>query len=68
MRAIGVTRFGGPDALQTVEITEPYAGLGEVRVRVTSLRWKPLSEPGASSSGICTSFRPRYRSKAAHSS
>jgi NADPH:quinone reductase-like Zn-dependent oxidoreductase len=41
MRAIGVTKFGGPDALQTVVITEPSAGPGEVRIRVTAASINP---------------------------
>ena len=32
MRAVGVVSFGGPDALETVEL--PEAGPGEVRIRV----------------------------------
>lgn len=34
MRAIGVTEFGGPDKLQVLDLPEPHAGPGEVRVRV----------------------------------
>jgi len=44
MRAIGVTKFGGPDALQTVVITEPSAGPGEVRIRVTAASINPLTD------------------------
>ncbi len=34
MRAIAVTEPGGPDALHAVDLPEPHAGPGQVRVRV----------------------------------
>lgn len=34
MHAVGVTEFGGPEALRIVELPEPHAGPGEVRIRV----------------------------------
>ena len=34
MRIVGVTSFGGPEALQVLEVPEPHPGPGEVRVRV----------------------------------
>lgn len=34
MRAIGVTSFGGPEKLRLLQIPEPHAGPGEVRIRV----------------------------------
>lgn len=34
MRAIAVTGPGGPDALHAIDLAEPHAGPGEVRVRV----------------------------------
>src|SRR6201996_1304855 len=34
MRAVGITEFGGPEALEIVELPEPEAGPGEVRIRV----------------------------------
>jgi NADPH:quinone reductase-like Zn-dependent oxidoreductase len=34
MRAAQFRRFGGPDVLEIVELPEPHAGAGEVRVRV----------------------------------
>jgi NADPH:quinone reductase-like Zn-dependent oxidoreductase len=36
MRAIGVTEFGGPEALHPVDVPEEHAGPGQVRVRVTA--------------------------------
>lgn len=34
MRAIGVAEFGGPEKLQVLDVPEPHAGPGEVRIRV----------------------------------
>lgn len=34
MRAIGVLDFGGPEALHVLDLPEPQAGPGEVRIRV----------------------------------
>jgi NADPH:quinone reductase len=41
MRAIGFTRFGGPEVLGPVEIPEPHAGPGEVRIRVRAAAVNP---------------------------
>ena len=41
MRAIGVTEFGGPDALRVVELPDPQAGPGEVRIRVFAAAVNP---------------------------
>src|SRR5947209_1426421 len=38
MKAIGVTTFGGPEVLHVVELPEPHAGAGEVRIRVRQSR------------------------------
>ena len=34
MKAVGVIEFGGPDALQVVELPEAHAGPGQMRIRV----------------------------------
>ncbi|MFI6165913.1 alcohol dehydrogenase catalytic domain-containing protein [Nocardia sp. NPDC051052] len=34
MKAIGIYNFGGPEALQVLDLPEPQAGPGEVRIRV----------------------------------
>ena len=34
MKVIGVMAFGGPEALEVIEVPEPHPGPGEVRVRV----------------------------------
>ena len=41
MRAIGVTEFGGPEALRVVELPDPQAGPGEVRIRVHAAAVNP---------------------------
>ncbi len=41
MRAIGVTQFGGPDALEVLDLPEPHAGAGEVRIRVHAATVNP---------------------------
>lgn len=41
MRAVGVIEFGGPDALQVVELPERHAGPGEVRLRVRAAAVNP---------------------------
>jgi NADPH:quinone reductase-like Zn-dependent oxidoreductase len=41
MRAVGVTEFGGSDSLQTVELPEPHAGPGQLRIRVHAAAVNP---------------------------
>jgi NADPH2:quinone reductase len=41
MRAVGVTTFGGADALEVVDLPERHAGPGEVRVRVHAAAVNP---------------------------
>ncbi|MGB6454833.1 MAG: NADP-dependent oxidoreductase [Streptosporangiaceae bacterium] len=41
MRAVGVTEFGGPDALHFVELPDPQAGPGELRIRVRAAAVNP---------------------------
>jgi NADPH2:quinone reductase len=41
VRAIGVTEFGGPEALQVVELPDPEAGQGELRIRVHAAAVNP---------------------------
>jgi NADPH:quinone reductase-like Zn-dependent oxidoreductase len=41
MRAVGVVEFGGPEALQVVELPEPRPGPGEVRIRVHAATVNP---------------------------
>lgn len=41
MRAIGVNQFGGPETLEVLDLPEPHAGAGEVRVRVHAATVNP---------------------------
>lgn len=41
MRAIGVNQYGGPDALEVVELPEPHAGPREIRLRVRAAAVNP---------------------------
>jgi NADPH:quinone reductase len=41
MRAVAVTEFGGPDALHVVELPDPEAGPGQVRIRVHAAAVNP---------------------------
>ncbi len=41
MRAVAFTRFGGPEVLEVVDLPEPHAGPGEVRIRVAAAAVNP---------------------------
>jgi len=41
VRAVGVLEFGGPDALRVLDLPEPHAGPGEVRIRVHAAAVNP---------------------------
>ncbi|TQR88459.1 NADP-dependent oxidoreductase [Mycobacterium hodleri] len=41
MRAVVVTEYGGPDVLRQVEVDEPHAGKGQVRIRVHAATVNP---------------------------
>ena len=41
MRAVGVTRYGGPEVLELVEIPRPDTGPGKIRVRVHAATVNP---------------------------
>jgi NADPH:quinone reductase-like Zn-dependent oxidoreductase len=41
MRAIGAREFGGPENLQVLDVPEPHAGPGEVRIRVHAATVNP---------------------------
>lgn len=41
MRAVVITQFGGPEVLESVELPEPHAGPGEVRIRVAAAAVNP---------------------------
>ena len=50
MRAIGITRFGDPGVLHFVELPDPEAGPGEVRIRVRAAAVNP-TDTGLRSGG-----------------
>jgi NADPH:quinone reductase len=41
MRAVGITRFGGPEVLEIVELPVPAPGPGQVRIRVAAATVNP---------------------------
>lgn len=41
MRAIGVVEYGGPEAPRAVDVPEPHAGPGQVRIRVRAATVNP---------------------------
>ncbi len=41
MRAVGVMEFGGPEALEVVDVPESHAGEGEIRIRVHAAAVNP---------------------------
>lgn len=41
MRAVVVSEYGGPDVLRQVDVEEPHAGVGEVRIRVHAATVNP---------------------------
>ncbi|MBO0729468.1 MAG: NADP-dependent oxidoreductase [Acidimicrobiaceae bacterium] len=41
MKAVGVIEYGGPDALQVVELPDPVVGPGQVRIRVHAAAVSP---------------------------
>ncbi|MET0188479.1 MAG: NADP-dependent oxidoreductase [Pseudonocardia sediminis] len=41
MRAVGVRVLGGPDALEVLDLPEPHAGPGELRIRVQAAAVNP---------------------------
>jgi NADPH2:quinone reductase len=41
MKAVAVVTFGGPEALEMVEVPEPHPGPGEVRIRVAAAAVNP---------------------------
>lgn len=41
MRAVGLTTHGGPDVLEVLDLPEPHAGPGQVRIRVSAAAVNP---------------------------
>ncbi|GAA2887813.1 hypothetical protein Acy02nite_82140 [Actinoplanes cyaneus] len=42
MKAITYTEFGGPEVLRLVDVGEPHAGPGQVRLKVVAAAVNPL--------------------------
>lgn len=63
MRGVGVMEFGGPEALEVVELPETHAGLGEVRLRVYAATVNPTDtfvRGGARADALRASGPPPY--------
>lgn len=63
MRAVGVREFGGPDALEVVELPEPHAGPGQVRIRVHAATVNPTdtyTRNGARAERLAAAGPPPY--------
>lgn len=50
MKAVGITRFGGPEVLEIVSLPDPEAGPGELRIRVHAAAVNP-TDTGLRSGG-----------------
>jgi NADPH:quinone reductase len=59
VKAIGVTEFGGPEALHVVELPDPEAGPGEVRIRVHAAAVNP-TDTGLRSGARAVDVPPPY--------
>jgi NADPH2:quinone reductase len=63
MRAVGVQRFGGPEALEVVELEDPHPGPGQIRIRVHAAAVNPtdtLFRSGVTSAEALKDRRPPY--------
>ena len=63
MRGVGVIEFGGPEALQLVDLAEEHAGAGEVRVRIYAAAVNPtdtMLRGGARAEALRAAGPPPY--------
>ena len=62
MKAVGVTEFGGPDALHLVDLPDPEAGPGELRIRVHAAAVNPTDTllRSGSRAGLLKDIPPPY--------
>ncbi len=62
MRAVALREFGGPEALQVVELPDPEPGEGEVRIRVHAATVNPtdISFRSGRSAEALAAFPPPY--------
>lgn len=42
MKVVGVRAFGGPEALEVIDVADPVAGPGELRIRVHAAAVNPV--------------------------
>jgi NADPH:quinone reductase len=52
VRAIGFSEFGGPEVFKVLELEEPHAGEGEVRIRVHAAAVNPSDSVSRSGAGL----------------
>lgn len=60
MRAVGVTEFGGPEALGVHAVPEPHPGPGEVRIRVVAAAVSPTDTHVRAGTYGAVSEQPPY--------
>jgi NADPH:quinone reductase len=63
MKAVGVQRFGGPEALEVVELDDPHPAAGEIRIRVHAATVNPtdtLFRSGVMSAEALRDRQPPY--------
>ena len=60
MKAVGVTEPGGPDALHLLDLPEPQAGSGEVRIRVHAAAINPTDTMVRANGGRSRDTPPPY--------
>ena len=63
MRGVGVVEFGGPEALQIVDLPEVHAGAGEVRLRIHAATVNPTDtfvRGGARAEALLAAGPPPY--------
>ncbi|GAB3139075.1 NADP-dependent oxidoreductase [Microbispora hainanensis] len=56
MRAVGFTEFGGPEVMRILELPEPHAGRGQVRIKVAAADVNPSD--GVYRSGYVKELNP----------
>ncbi|MGO2534352.1 NADP-dependent oxidoreductase [Arthrobacter rhombi] len=62
MKVIGVTEFGGPEALAIHDVPEPHAGPGQVRIKVRSIAVSPTDTGvrAGSNAAVTAAKEPPY--------
>ncbi|MEO1064514.1 MAG: NADP-dependent oxidoreductase [Actinomycetota bacterium] len=63
MRAVGVREFGGPEALEVVELPEPHASTGHIRIRVHAAAVNPtdtITRSGGRAERLAAAGPPPY--------